>query len=130
MMNNRTKPDNRGFTLIEVMIALTIFAVIAISVGRSSSIYIKNSARLELKIQALNIAEQELSQVLIAGQFLPPRTTKREIEIQDRSWNVNQKVSITQDPNMQQVDISISEKSDIFGEDYSIITLTGFLGKN
>jgi general secretion pathway protein I len=120
----------KGFTLIEVMIALTIFAVIAVSVGRSASIYIKNAARLELKTQALNIAEYELSQVLIEDQFLPAKTTKRDIEIQEREWVITQKVTILPNPNMQQVDISVSEKGDTFGEDYSIVTISGFIGRN
>lgn len=119
-----------GFTLIEVMIALIIFSVIAVSVGRSASIYINNAARLELKTEALFIAEQELNKITLEKGFLPIKNSNYDLKSGSRHWMINQKVSATEDVNMRRVDLTVSEKGDLFGKDYPIITLTGFVGKN
>jgi general secretion pathway protein I len=119
-----------GFTLIEVMIALIIFSVIAVSVGRSASIYINNAARLELKTEALFIAEQELNKITLEKGFLPIKNSNYDLESGSRHWMINQKVSATEDVNMRRVDLTVSEKGELFGKDYPIITLTGFVGKN
>jgi len=119
-----------GFTLIEVMIALIIFSVIAVSVGRSASIYISNAARLELKTEALMVAEQELNRITLEDGFLPVKNTNYNLELGNRSWQINQKVSTTDNANMRRVDLTVSEKAELFGKDYPIITLSGFVGKN
>ena len=120
----------KAFTLIEVMIALIIFSVIAVSVGRSASIYISNAARLELKTEALMVAEQELNRILIEDGFVPVKNSNYDLDLGNRNWRINQKVTATEDPNMRRIDITVSEKGELFGPEYSIITLTGFAGKN
>ncbi len=130
-MNNISTPTvMRGFTLIEVMIALLIFAVIAVSVGRSASIYINNAARLELKTEALIVAEQELNQLILTGGFLPVKSTNYDLELGVRNWMINQTVTATSDVNMRRVDLTVAEKGELFGKDYPIITLSGFIGRN
>ncbi len=128
MLNNSSHA--KGFTLIEVMIALMIFAVIAVSVGRSASIYINNSARLELKTEALNVAEYELNRLMVEGGFLPIKNSNYEVESGNRHWKINQKVSATADANMRRIDLTVMEKGELFGKDYPVITLSGFVGRN
>ena len=120
----------RAFTLIEVMIALIIFSTVAVAVGRSASIYINNAARLELKTEALIVAEQELNKVVIEGGFMPIKNTNYDLKLGGREWKINHKVSATQDANMRRIDLTVSEKGELFGSDYPIITLTGFVGKH
>ncbi|GAA3920150.1 type II secretion system minor pseudopilin GspI [Litoribacillus peritrichatus] len=130
MKTNNPMRHTLGFTLIEVMIALIIFSVVAVSVGRSASIYINNAARLELKTEALIVAEQELNKLILTGGFLPIKNTNYDLEIGEKTWVVNQKVSATEDVNMRRVELSVSEKGGLFGQDHSIINLSGFVGRN
>lgn len=128
---HHSSSHSRGFTLIEVMIALIIFSVIAVSVGRSASIYINNAARLNLKTEALMIAEQELNAFILEPDFPASKTTTYDLELGDKTWSITRKVtSLAKITYIKQIEISVAEKGELFGKDYPIITLTGHKGKN
>ncbi|GLQ31834.1 type II secretion system minor pseudopilin GspI [Litoribrevibacter albus] len=131
-INRKCRLFQPGFTLIEVMIALMIFAVIAVSVGRSASIYINNAARLELKTKALLIAEQELNAFVLEPGFPASKTTTYDIDVGDKTWAITRKVSANpRTANFfKLIELSVAEKGTTFGKDYPIVTLTGFKGKN
>lgn len=120
----------RGFTLIEVMIALIIFSVIAVSVGRSASIYINNAARLNLKTEALVIAEQEMNTFIMEPGFPASKTTTYDLEMGEKTWSITRKVtSLAAITYIKEIEISVAEKGELFGKDYPVITLKGYKGK-
>ena len=62
----------RGFTLLEVLVALAIFAVVAASVLATSARSLQNAARLEDKTLAMWIADNRLAEMQLAAT--PPGT--------------------------------------------------------
>lgn len=79
---------NNGFTLLEVMIALTIFALIATTLSQSASITVDNQIHIERKLLATWIAENQVIE-LRSLSFNNIVTSKKEVEFADRQWIVN-----------------------------------------
>lgn len=79
---------NKGFTLLEVMIALTIFALIATTLSQAASITVDNQIHIERKLLATWIAENQIIE-LRSVSFNNISTSKKEVEFADRQWIVS-----------------------------------------
>ncbi|WP_033933817.1 MULTISPECIES: type II secretion system minor pseudopilin GspI, partial [Pseudomonadota] len=62
--------SKRGFTLLEVLVALAIFATAAISVIRSVSQHINTVNYLEEKMFAAMVVDNQMAQVMLNPQSL------------------------------------------------------------
>ncbi|MGL4734405.1 MAG: type II secretion system minor pseudopilin GspI [Enterovibrio sp.] len=78
----------RGFTLIEIMIALAIFSVSAMAVLNSTGQNINSLAALEKKTFAAMVADNQLALLLIAGAPESERSGKTNMADQEWHWTV------------------------------------------
>lgn len=86
-MNIRLQHKSLGFTLIEVMVALAVFAVIASSVVLVNTRAISNSSLLENRLYGLWVAENKMAELRITGA---PSINEYESEVSNfgREWVV------------------------------------------
>ena len=119
----------RGFTLLEVMVALLIFALLAASVQRTSSQYFSQFARIEGKTLGTWIAENQLAQLRLQDALPGIAENSDELDYADRHWRVTTKVSATQEPKIRRVDITVSLFEDQGQEPAQQIIYSGFVGK-
>ncbi|WP_413285434.1 type II secretion system minor pseudopilin GspI [Vibrio sp. MA40-2] len=75
---------NRGMTLLEVLVALAIFATAAISVMRSVTQHINTLSYLEQKTFASLIADNQMSLIMLAGA--PTSAKIGKVEMAGREW--------------------------------------------
>ena len=122
-INKRIK--NTGFTLIEVMIALSIFAVMAAAISRTASQNADTVLYLEEKTLASFVAENRLNQIKLTG-FPAATQTKDDVEMANREWHITTKVEETPLPNFRRIEIKVAKMSD---KENSLVSLTGFMGK-
>lgn len=115
-----------GFTLIEVMIALSIFAVMAAAISRTASQNADTVLYLEEKTLASFVAENRLNQIKLTG-FPAATQTKDDIEMANREWHITTKVEETPLPNFRRIEIKVAKMSD---KESSLVSLTGFMGKH
>jgi type IV pilus assembly protein PilV len=54
--------DKRGMTLLELMIALLLMAIVAMALMQSSLVVITNSVKNELRDEAVSVAEQRMNE--------------------------------------------------------------------
>jgi len=74
-----------GFTLLEVMIAITIFAMLASTISQVAAVTVDNQIHLEKKLLATWIAENDI----IKMRSLPwneIKSGKDELKLSDREW--------------------------------------------
>lgn len=77
----------RGFTLIEVMVALAIFAVMAGAVSLANTQNLMSARQIQEQTQARWVNDTVLGQMRLAG--LPdPGTQTEEVSFNDQSWRV------------------------------------------
>lgn len=122
----KTKGTPKGFTLIEVMIALSIFAVMAAAISKTASQNADITLYLEEKTLASFVAENRLNKLKLSG-YPEVTQTKDTEEMAGREWHITTKVEDTQLPNFRRIDIQVSKSID---KENPLVSLTGFMGKH
>ena len=111
------------------MVALTVFAVVAIAVYTRTGDVLVQTARLEQRTFATWVARDQLQrrqlQVLV-DEKLPPRgRSVEQVEAFGRTWEVTLDVAPTDSEYVARVDMQVAE--DVAGELVDAGQLTGFL---
>lgn len=106
----RTNNASRGFTLLEVMIALAIFSVCALTLLQQSGRSARQSSQLETKLIASWLADNEVAQAQLDIPNLG--TQRRQARFAGRDWEVERETSKTKQANLFQIDILISPSGD------------------
>jgi general secretion pathway protein I len=96
----------RGFTLLEVMIALAIFATLAAAVLSASQYVLKQSAGLEERIFASWLADNQLSELSLQRNPLVGRQ-QFVVVFAQREWALSQFIRTVEDPRLLEVEISV-----------------------
>ena len=55
--------DNRGMTLIEILISLTLLAIVSLALIQSSLLAINTNVKNEMRDEAVSVAEQRLNEL-------------------------------------------------------------------
>lgn len=131
-MIKTTTSGQRGFTLIEVLVALAIFAVSITALSATFHSNIRNATILKEKTLASWLAENELVDIrakALGTDNYPAVTTRTDQkEYAGRNWRVVTTVSKAPGPfKLLRIDIKVSdaaeEKSGVSGK------ITGFLAE-
>jgi general secretion pathway protein I len=114
-MSARDAPP-RGFTLIEVLVALAIVAVGMAAVLGALTSSADTIAYLRDKTFANWVALNQIAQVRLKGQTPAPGKSDGDSELGGRKWHWQQEVSATQLPGMVRIDVSV-RPSDVAASD-------------
>lgn len=128
----------KGFTLLEVMVALAVFAVLALALIKSTTGTVTQARLLEEKTLALWIAQNQLDEMRlpIPGQSRFPAMGRQqeEVTLGGRKWQINIDVASTDEQSMRRIDISVFGEDALHSrsdeQDLAIVQLTGFIGEH
>ncbi|WP_286833904.1 MULTISPECIES: type II secretion system minor pseudopilin GspI [Acinetobacter] len=95
-----------GFTLLEVMVALAIFATAAMALTKVAMQYTQSTSHAILRTKAQFVALNEAAQMEINQEWLTG-TSSRQITQQGESWQIDKKSEPTISPNVQRIDIQV-----------------------
>lgn len=115
----------RGFTLIEVMVALAIVAFSLTAVAASMNQMIDAANTMRERTYASWIAQNKIVEMRLANVIPEVSTTSGEVEYGYTQWEWRAVVSETGVDNFMRVDVSVSAVD----SDYVIRTVTGFIGE-
>ena len=115
----------RGFTLIEVMVALTIVAFSLTAVAASMSQMIDAASSMRDRTYASWIAQNKLAEMRLANVLPEVSTTTGELDYANGEWEWRATVSETGVENFMRIDVTVM----LVGSDYEILTVTGFVGE-
>jgi general secretion pathway protein I len=122
-----TNPEgNRGFTLVEVVVALAIVAIGMLAVFKTIGDTINNISTLRDRSFAAWIADNRITEVRLSGQMPSVDETAGDLEYAGRRWHWVAKVSQTQVDGLRRMDVSVRREGD--AEDSSLVSLAGFIG--
>ncbi|HBX55186.1 MAG TPA: type II secretion system protein GspI, partial [Pseudomonas sp.] len=88
-----------GFTLLEVLVALAIFALVAASVLTASARSLQTAARLEDKTLAMWIADNRLTELQLADTPPGDGRDQGELEFAGRRWQWQSEIQATSEPS-------------------------------
>jgi general secretion pathway protein I len=114
-----------GFTLIEVMVALTIVAFSLTAVAASMSQMIDAASSMRDRTYASWIAQNKIAEMRLAGVLPDVSTTSGEVEYANATWAWRTVVSETGIENFRRIDVSVSHAD----SDYVIREVTGFIAE-
>ena len=120
------KKLQRGFTLIEVMLAMAVFAIAGVALLGGADNNFRNLAHLETKIIANWVASNQLVETSLDKSWPPKNNKKGKVELAGREWFWQQKVVKTEDKNMRSVEMEIRLNED---DERAITSLRTYLSK-
>ncbi len=121
---------SRGFTLIEVLVALLVFGLIATAASQVGSQYIGTYERVRDKTLATWIAENRMAELRLAEDFPGIDETTDELNYGNYRWQVTTEISATEEPSIRRVDIHVGQFTSEGADDPPTMhTLSGFIGE-
>ncbi|WP_296217391.1 type II secretion system minor pseudopilin GspI [Pseudomonas sp. UBA2684] len=121
-----------GFTLLEVLVALAIFALVAASVLTASARSLQTAARLEDKTLAMWIADNRLTELQLADTPPGDGRDQGELEFAGRRWQWQSEIQATSEPSMRRVTLWVAPRPErsVSGDlrERAAVSLSGFLG--
>jgi len=120
---------NKGFTLIEVMVALAVFSVVSVALLKNTSASLNQSGVIKNLTIAWWLAENRMTNLRLAprsGENYPNEGTSIEnLEVNGAGWELETLVESTENDYVRRIVISVKK----IDEEVSKAKLIGFLGR-
>ncbi len=115
--------NNRGMTLLEVMVALVIFAITGTAIMKAAADHLSGVGQIEEITFATWVANNQMTQAMLSKQWPPKNDEKGSTEMSGRTWYWQQRVVKTNDDHLRAIEISVG-----LDENYeeSITTITSY----
>ncbi len=124
--------SSRGFTLVELLVALVVVALTGITVSSAVGNVVSQTYVLERRAVAHWVAENQLARAQLSRvDNVEPVATGRRTErvvMSGRTWRIDQEISQTTHPWLRRVEIEVYEvvDDDAVGP---LDRLVGFIGR-
>lgn len=115
----------RGFTLIEVLVAVAVLAIALGSILAGMARYADNAAYLNERTIGVFVAHNRLAEIELQPTFPAVGKSDGETEMAGSKWHWDAEVLGTQDPNLRRVNLRV-QAPDRKGD---IATLSSFVSK-
>ncbi|WP_233073489.1 type II secretion system minor pseudopilin GspI [Motilimonas eburnea] len=104
-----------GMTLLEVMVALGVFAAAGLAVMNTASEHVRSLSYLQEKTFATWVASNQLTQATLEKRWPGPSWVKGSEEMAGQTWYWQWRGVETLDPNFKALDIEVSldEKGEV-----------------
>ena len=116
--------SSRGFTLIEVMVALTIVALSLTAVTAAMSQMIDAGNTMRDRTYASWIAQNRIAELRLSSTTPDVGNSNGEVEYANAEWAWRAVVSETGVDDLYRIDVEVS----FAGSEYVIRSVTGFVG--
>ena len=116
----------KGFTLLEVMVALAIFAVAAIAVTKVGMNFTQSIGQMNDRTFAHFVAMNELAALEINGSW-PEGTGEKIVDEQGQQWQVSHQVYSTISENVSRIEIRVATLGEDGQTGQPITSIVAFL---
>lgn len=115
-----------GFTLIEILVSLTVLAISLAAIIQASSQYIKNQSYLRDRTVAHWVARNLLIEMRLTKEWPAVSTKTGDVEWGGQEWLWRLKVTQTPEEDLRRLDIEVSLGT---REDEVLANLSAFKGR-
>jgi general secretion pathway protein I len=121
----RRPASNRGFTLLEVLVALAIIAIALTAAVRAAGVSLDSSAQVKERMLASWVAQNRLAE-LTARHTFPDLGTRNGTAAQaGRTFTWEEITGVTPNENFRRVEIRVRAT----GQEHVAATLVGYLAQ-
>lgn len=103
----RRRKRSSGFTLLEVLMAMTILAIAGITILRTTSDGIANSQYLKNKTMARWVADNELTDIYLSRQWPSLSWKKVTREMADQEWHLRYRSVKTGNDDFRSIQVEV-----------------------
>ena len=114
---------SRGFTLLEILVALAVLAIALAATARSMGAAIDTTAALRDRTLARWVAEDRLAQLELGREWPALDTKEGDADMGGRAFRWRQQTSASPVARMRRVEVSVFQP----GIDSPLARMTGFL---
>ncbi len=118
--------SDKGFTLVEVLVALVLLAVALSAVIKTASENTLNTAYLRNKYLAGLVAMNKLDEMHAGRAWPSTGNSNGKAELARQTWYWQMKIENTADENLRKVELKVSPEQD---KEKILYTLTGYIGQ-
>lgn len=105
--------SNCGFTLIEVMVALTVFAMAATAIVSAVTSHVSNLQLLKEQTIANYVASNRITEIQLENRWPIQNNLSKRVDMADSSWYWQQTVIDTPVNNFKAVRVSVAKDAAI-----------------
>ena len=116
----------RAFTLIEIMVALTIIAITLGAIIENTTATTQNARYLRDKTVAGWVAMNQIALMRARRQWTNLSNKQGRVEMAGQEWLWKMQIQKTEDPNMRRLTVDVMPADD---DGRVLASMTGFLGK-
>ncbi len=117
--------SSRGFTLLEVLVALAVVAIALLAAMRASGGLQDNAERYHQAVLAQQCAENFLIDLRLSRIFLPTGQSQSRCTEANASFTLSVDVQPTPNPNFRRVDVQVLDASGWAA--WNVVTIIGNL---
>ena len=121
----RARPD-RGFTLLEVLVALTVVSLALAALISTSGSQASSAAYLKQKTLAHWVAMNEMTKLQVEQAWLSESDSKGSTQMAGTEWFWTRTVKETEDENSRQVEFTVFVDED---REYNLTRLVGYISR-
>lgn len=106
------KSAARGFTLLEMLVALAIVAIGLTAALRASGVGIEGVGEYRSHMLALWLAQNIVAERTARGDWPAPTTATSEVAFANRSFVVRQEIKATPNPRFRRLDVMVADREE------------------
>lgn len=108
MLTRRNPTSDHGFTLLELLVALVIFATAGVAIMQASSNHLRVVWQLEELTVASFVANNQLQLALLETNWPPRELQQGEVAMANRNWLWRLRATPVPDPDLRELNITVS----------------------
>lgn len=116
--------DARGFTLVEVLVALSVLSIAVVALVKVQGESAAAAAAARTRLMAQIVAENRLVETMTAMEDLAAGSTTGQVRLSGQTWTWSQDIAATGDREISRIDVAVRGPE---GETV-LATLSGFKG--
>ena len=119
----------KGFTILEVMVALVFFALIGMVLQSVTGATVNQYLSVRHKMFASWIAENKLAELRLSKTLPAAKENKESIEFANEEWELKTKIITTENPDINRAELDIYSIDQSTNKKRKQLTVTSFVGR-